>query len=286
MCTIAAILERLHQLQLASGSSSVAVQQPGYHEPAVELHAPTQPGIVPTAHWPMPFAALPGVVSMPILPSIHSNQIMQIGTDPVAAVQPQSSQRRQGLQDSSKVRRTVYITELHPDTTESQLLAYFNDCGVAVDCRLCGDKNSAVRFAFIEFVSIDAALRAIGKNGSVFGRSVIRVAPSKTAIVPVNNQYLPRSSNELEAVARTVFVANIDRAVDRDALRDFFSNLCGPVMKIRVLGDMQQNTKIAFLEFNTVEAAQAALLCSGAVLGMLPLRVSPSKTPVRGPSRS
>lgn len=39
--------------------------------------------------------------------------------------------------------------------------------------------------------------------------------------------YLPRSIEERELVARTVFVGNVDRVVERDQLREFFENLCG-----------------------------------------------------------
>ena len=70
-------------------------------------------------------------------------------------------------------------------------------------------------------------MQALGKSGSVLGDFPIRVSPSKTAIVPVNNTYLPRSTEERELVARTVFVGNIDRVVEREQLREFFENLCG-----------------------------------------------------------
>ena len=55
----------------------------------------------------------------------------------------------------------------------------------------------------------------------------------------------------------------------------------GPVSRLRVLGDTQHQTKIAFIEFMNAASAEAALKCSGALLGSLPVRVSPSKTPVR-----
>jgi RNA recognition motif-containing protein len=71
------------------------------------------------------------------------------------------------------------------------------------------------------------AVQALAKTGSVLGEFPIRVSPSKTAIVPVNNSYLPRSNEERELVARTVFVGNIDRVVEREQLKDFFENLCG-----------------------------------------------------------
>jgi len=45
--------------------------------------------------------------------------------------------------------------------------------------------------------------------------------------------------------------------------------------------DKHHGTRIAFVEFETAEAAKAALGMCGAQLGASQLRVSPSKTPVR-----
>jgi hypothetical protein len=36
------------------------------------------------------------------------------------------------------------------------------DCGRVVDCRICGDPNSATRFAFIEFVEGEGAEKVCG----------------------------------------------------------------------------------------------------------------------------
>ncbi len=43
--------------------------------------------------------------------------------------------------------------------------------------------------------------------------------------------------------------------------------LCGPVARLRLLGDATHNTRIAFVEFAAAEGAKAALNCSGALLG-------------------
>ncbi|KAL4426548.1 hypothetical protein ABPG77_008406 [Micractinium sp. CCAP 211/92] len=189
------------------------------------------------------------------------------------------------MRDEEKVRRTVYISDISEGCTEAQLAGFFRDCGQLVDVRVCGDPNSAMRFAFIEFTTEQSALWALNKSSSILGNFPIRVSPSKTAIVPVNNTYLPRSIEERELVARTVFVGNIDRVVEREQLCEFFANLCGPVSKIRLLGESQHAAKIAFIEFTTAGSARAALKLSGALLGTLPLRVSPSKTPVRVEAR-
>jgi hypothetical protein len=45
--------------------------------------------------------------------------------------------------------------------------------------------------------------------------------------------------------------------------------------------DKQHNTRIAFIEFRTNDAAKSALSMCGTLLGSSQIRVSPSKTPVR-----
>ncbi|QDZ18547.1 RNA binding protein [Chloropicon primus] len=183
--------------------------------------------------------------------------------------------------DEDSIKRTVYICDVDQQVTEAQLASIFIDSGPIVDCRVCGDPNSVMRFAFIEFDDEESAKNALVKNGTVLGLYPLRVLPSRTAIVPVNLQYLPQSYEEREQCGRTVYIANIDKKVDRNDVRAFFETLCGRVSKLRLLGDYQHATRIAFIEFFKAESAIAALNCSGALLGSLPIRVSPSKTPVR-----
>eukprot|EP00803_Ostreobium_quekettii_P009821 evm.model.scf_2359.1 EVM.evm.TU.scf_2359.1 scf_2359:514-1539(+) len=179
------------------------------------------------------------------------------------------------------IKKTVYISDIDQQVTEEELANFFAESGGVVDCRVCGDPNSAKRFAFIEFIDEDAAKRALERSGSVVGSSAIRVLPSKTAIVPVNKEFMPKTMEEMDQCSRTVYVANIDKKVDKHDVKRFFESLCGKVNKLRLLGDYAHSTRIAFVEFGAAESALAALNCSGAVLGTLPVRVSPSKAPVR-----
>lgn len=213
-------------------------------------------------------------------PFLAVQQLQQLGLANQSKRGPPRQRRNE-----EQIRRTVYVNDVDHAVSERALATYFIHCGPIVDCRICGDANSAMRFAFIEFQSELGAHNALSLTGSTLGNTLIKVSPSKTTIVPVNNQYLPRSYKEQAAVARTVYVANIHRAVERDALHAFFLNLCGTVSKIRLLGDAQHDTKIAFVEFATSEGAAAALRCTGALLGPLPIRVSASKTPVRTENR-
>lgn len=179
------------------------------------------------------------------------------------------------------IRRTVYVADIDLHVTEEQLAALFGSCGKVVDCRICGDPNSVLRFAFIEFANEYGARAALHLSGTMLGFYPVKVLPSKTAILPVNPTFLPRSENEREMCTRTVYCTNIDKKVTQAELKHFFESLCGKVSRLRLLGDNVHSTRIAFVEFVQAESALGALSCSGRVVGSLPIRVSPSKTPVR-----
>ncbi|KAF9587083.1 hypothetical protein IFM89_039691 [Coptis chinensis] len=179
------------------------------------------------------------------------------------------------------IRRTVYVSDIDHQVTEEQLAALFVNCGQVVDCRICGDPNSVLRFAFIEFTDEEGARASLSLAGTMLGYYPVRVLPSKTAIAPVNPTFLPRSEDEREMCARTIYCTNIDKKVSQADVKLFFESICGAVYRLRLLGDYHHSTRIAFVEFIMAESAIAALNCSGVILGSLPIRVSPSKTPVR-----
>ncbi|KAK4366004.1 hypothetical protein RND71_013884 [Anisodus tanguticus] len=184
-------------------------------------------------------------------------------------------------QKEDVIRKTVYVSDIDHQVTEEQLAALFLSCGQVIDCRICGDTNSVLRFAFIEFTDEEDARSALSLAGTMLGFYPVRVLPSKTAIAPVNPTFLPRSEDEREMCARTVYCTNIDKKVTQADVKLFFESICGEVHRLRLLGDYHHSTRIAFVEFVMAESAIAALNCSGAILGSLPIRVSPSKTPVR-----
>ncbi|KFK31856.1 hypothetical protein AALP_AA6G167400 [Arabis alpina] len=179
------------------------------------------------------------------------------------------------------IRRTVYVSDLDQQVTEEQLAGLFIGFGQVVDCRICGDPNSVLRFAFIEFTDEAGARAALNLSGTMLGFYPVKVMPSKTAIAPVNPTFLPRSEDEREMCARTIYCTNIDKKVTQADIKLFFEAVCGEVYRLRLLGDYHHPTRIGFVEFVMAESAIAALNCSGVLLGSLPIRVSPSKTPVR-----
>eukprot|EP00854_Cymbomonas_tetramitiformis_P004374 gene4374-5379_t len=101
-------------------------------------------------------------------------------------------------------------------------------------------------------------------GGMMYGAQVF---PSKTPIIPVNPSFLPKTDTEREMCERTVYVTHIDKAVAVSTVRQFFEETCGEVLKLRILGDTRHPTQIAFVEFLCSESANAALGCSGTVIG-------------------
>lgn len=198
----------------------------------------------------------------------------------------QGGRRRIGrsfkYQRAGSIRRTVYVADLDRTVSEQQLADLFNQkCGQVVDCRICGDTNSPLRFAFVEFYEERCVANALSLNGIMVCLNPIKVLPSKTAILPVNPTFLPRSEDEKAMVARTVYCTNIDKQVSEAEVKSFFENNCGEVSRLRLLGDNVHSTRIAFVEFIDALSAVQALHCNGQILGTLPIRLSPSKTPVR-----
>ncbi|KAL2926098.1 Polyadenylate-binding protein-interacting protein 8 [Bienertia sinuspersici] len=110
-----------------------------------------------------------------------------------------------------------------------------------VDCRICGDPHSVLRFAFVEFADDHGARAALSLGGTMLGYYPVKVLPSKTAILPVNPTFLPR-------------VAPVG---------------CFPS---EAFGDNVHSTRIAFVEFTIAESAIMALNCSGMILGTQPIR--------------
>ncbi|GJY32664.1 polyadenylate-binding protein-interacting protein 12-like protein isoform X1, partial [Tanacetum coccineum] len=155
-------------------------------------------------------------------------------------------------QKDDAIKRTVYVSDLHHLVTEAQLAGLFVYCGQVVDCRVCGDPKSPLRFAFIEFTDLEGAQNALTLSGTMLGRYPIKVLPSKTAIAPVNPDFLPKSQDEMEVCARTIYCTNIDKKVTKRDLELFFESFCGEVYRMRMLEDPQHHRLIAFVEFAMV----------------------------------
>jgi len=90
----------------------------------------------------------------------------------------------------------------------------------------------------------------------------------------------PPGRENYDALSRTIYVSGIDQMLTEDQLRQFFS-CCGAVTAVRLCGDSSRTARFAFVEFDTREAAVAAIGLSSTTLGNHQIRVSPSKTAIQ-----
>jgi hypothetical protein len=74
----------------------------------------------------------------------------------------------------------------------------------------------------------------LAKSGEKLNGGVIKVSPSKTPIVPINREFMPRDEKELERCERTVYVNQIDRAVPGSAVEAMFENFCGASIHVSI----------------------------------------------------
>ncbi|KAF2581882.1 hypothetical protein F2Q68_00004244 [Brassica cretica] len=63
------------------------------------------------------------------------------------------NKRTSMAQKEDVIKRTVYVSDIDHQVTEENLAGVFVNCGQVVDCRVCGDPNSVLRFAFVEFTN-------------------------------------------------------------------------------------------------------------------------------------
>ncbi|CAD5183794.1 unnamed protein product [Musa acuminata subsp. malaccensis] len=183
----------------------------------------------------------------------------------------EAEERRISLRPDA-VGRTIFVSDVGRDVTEEHIAGLFSMCGRVIDCRICGDPHSALRFALVEFDNEYGANVALNFDGTILGFHPLAISHSKTAITPVNPSLLPQSAPERARCLRTVYVNNIDSQVTPAEITDLFVTYCGEVSRMKLLKDHANSSNMAFVEFVRVESAGKALSCSGMVLGDSPIR--------------
>ena len=197
---------------------------------------------------------------------------------------------------------TVHVREIPAGASEADVHAHFYTCGVVRECRMLpdprpGHSNGGTQTAFVAFGDENAVREALTMDGSLLRGEPVRVMPSRTEVVPVDPGLLPRTEEEKERTARTVYVSCVCPSIRSRNLRAFLeSAVNGAVVALHLQKKNKGNAhaggrggkpagSVAFVEFETVESAVAAIGVTGTVLGELALRVAPSKTPLKEPKK-
>nr|CAG4719730.1 unnamed protein product [Naegleria fowleri] len=192
--------------------------------------------------------------------------------------------------EQNMVARTVHISGIDSAFTEDELLDYFGVYGDITNYRLCNNdqistnsnNQHSTKFAFIEYARADQALKALLVNGTMWGKSKLKVSHSKTAIqTPPKKSLIDKQYRDL--IERTIHIGGIDVKLSQDSVKAFFEELCGTVHRIAMAGDTESyETRFCFIEFEDKQSALKALRLTGCTIAgsVKQIKVSPSKSPI------
>jgi len=146
---------------------------------------------------------------------------------------------------------SLYVGDLHPDITETQLFDIFKQVGQVASIRVCRDAitKRSLGYAYINYHNVQDAERALDllNYKEIKGKSC-RIMWSQ------RDPSLRRSG------AGNIFIKNLDKAITSGDLYDTFSTF-GNILSCKVATDEHGNSKgFAFVHFETGEAAESAIV--------------------------
>jgi hypothetical protein len=177
----------------ATRVSPIMGYYPNIHSPGSIIYVPnwsTSPGtimVTPPSHGYMAATVPPvNMVSGSVLPPNFPVPNPYIKPVPNVPFTPIFS-TGDDLKDR-EIARTIYIGNVNSRVTPADLVDFFSVCGPVAYIRMAGDESQPTRFAFIEFLDIDAAHRAMAMSGKILMDRPIKINRSKNTIVkpPVN----------------------------------------------------------------------------------------------------
>ncbi|QCD83283.1 polyadenylate-binding protein 8-like [Vigna unguiculata] len=148
------------------------------------------------------------------------------------------------------VTTSLYVGDLDPNVTDSQLYDLFNQLGQVVSVRVCRDLTSrrSLGYGYVNYSNPQDAARAL---------DVLNFTPLNNK--PIRIMYSHRDPSIRKSGAGNIFIKNLDRAIDHKALHDTFSTF-GNILSCKVATDSSGQSKgYGFVQFDNEESAQKAI---------------------------
>eukprot|EP01133_Synstelium_polycarpum_P012467 gene12467-14626_t len=145
---------------------------------------------------------------------------------------------------------SLYVGDLHPDVSESQLFELFNQVGPVANLRICRDTTTrrSLSYAYVNYHNATDAERALDtlNNTPVKGK-------------PCRIMWSQRDPSLRKSGVGNIFIKNLDKSVDHKALYDTFSAF-GNILSCKVVTDEGNLSKgFGFVHYENQESADKAI---------------------------
>ena len=148
---------------------------------------------------------------------------------------------------------TLYVTNFPPVADEDYIRSLFQEFGEIADIRFPSLKfNTHRRFCYVQFLSADAAHKALALHGKKLG-------PKEKLIVKISDPNAKQGRSGPVYEGREVFLKNVDFKANEEMIREVFEREVGEVESVRLPSKVPgRHQGFGFVVFRKKEDAEKA----------------------------